>query len=75
MVLSSKEDRSSVERTVQETVRYHRVRIIPRVQSYLIVRERAAVKTVPAAFTVLAGCQQSAELPSLEMLDIGELNG
>ena len=29
---------------------------------------------VPAALTVLAGCQQSAELPSLEMLDIRKLN-
>ena len=28
---------------------------------------------VPEAFTVLAGCQQSAELPSLEMLDIRKL--
>ena len=30
---------------------------------------------VPAAFTVLADCQQSAELPSLEMLNIRKLNG
>ena len=29
---------------------------------------------VQAALTALAGCQQSAELPSLEMLDIRKLN-
>ena len=37
-------------------------------------RQNRMYHRVPAAFTVLAGCQQSAELPSLEMLDIRKLN-
>ena len=55
------------------TIRYE----LYRVQSYHVVTDALPAEPyhrVPVAFTVLAGCQQSAELPSLEMLDICKLN-
>ena len=56
---------------------YHPVRIISLVQSYHVVTDSLPAEPyhrVPEALTVLAGCQQSAELPSLEMLDTRKLN-